>query len=74
MQIDNKDIFKINNMSKQNYIDQPLHMYWDAERGEREVEFDEKRLIAILEAASVILGLDIDINYRTREKDNEDVS
>ena len=74
MQIDNKDILKITSTSKQNYIDQPLHMYWDTELGEREVAYDEKRFIAIIEAASIVLGLDIDINYRTREKDNEDVS
>lgn len=61
MKINSQDIFKIKDRAVNEMIDQSSHLYWDTPIGRREIDYDEKRFIAILIAASNVLGLELEI-------------
>lgn len=61
MKLNKKDIFRISDLALTLYKDQPTNLSWDKTRDY--IEQSELRTLAYLEAAAIVLKLDIDIEH-----------
>ena len=61
MEVDFKKLQEIIDSSKNKFIDQSARVYMKSPNGDRELTFGEKRIVAIIEATSLRLNLDIDV-------------
>lgn len=53
-------------LSKSKFIDQPTKMYWKTDYGKKEITFEEKRFIAMLEATDMVLQNEMEVDYELR--------
>jgi hypothetical protein len=58
MKVSKKDMHKIIDRAKFEFINQPTRLYWD---NENEFSYEEKRFAAILKAVSNVLNLEIEV-------------
>lgn len=63
MKVSYQQLFDIISSSKSKFCDLPNRVILNTKLGKREADFDERRFIAILEAASMILKLKLDVDY-----------
>lgn len=63
MKVSSQQLFNIIGKAKSKFNDQPARLYWNSPKGSKEVTFEEKRIIAIVEAISMELRLDIEVDY-----------
>ena len=68
MEVTYSDIFKIHDKAIDKFLQQQTAIFWDTDKGEAELSYDDKRVIALIEAISEVLDIDIKIDYRTRVK------
>ena len=64
MKIDRHNIFNIIDNANKKFIDQPSRMYWKED--DKEVNYEEKRIIAIVEAVSIELKLDVEVECESK--------
>lgn len=64
--IDSKILHNITRVSVSKYLDQPSRIYWNDGK-QKEVTFEEKRIIAIIEAVSMELDLGLEVDYDTKK-------
>ena len=66
MKIDSKILHDITRVSVSKYLDHPSRTYWKDGK-KKEVTFEEKRIIAILEAVDTVLNLGLEIEYEVKK-------
>ena len=64
MEVDRKDLFQIIDKAKDGFVDQQTKLFW--KDNDRELNYEEKRIVAILESASKVLKLNLDIKYENK--------
>ena len=64
--IDSKILHNITRISVSKYLDHPSRTYWNDGK-KKEVTFEEKRIIAIIEAVSMELDLGLEVDYDTKK-------
>ena len=65
MKINKQNIHRIMDLAKTKFIEQPTHIYWFDR--DKEIDYYDKRIIAILEAASIELKLELEVEYKVRK-------
>ena len=63
MKITDQTVHNIISKAKQTFTDQPCRLYWGTERGAKELTYEEKRIVALLEAMGTELKLNLEIEY-----------
>ena len=63
MKIDYQKLHDIITTSKSKFSHQETRLFWETPRGEKEVTFEEKRFIAIVESMNMKLQLGLEIDY-----------
>jgi len=66
--INKEKLHDIIEMSKTKFGDQNSHLYWKTSTGLKEISQEEKRFIAILEAADIELDLGLVMEYKKENK------
>lgn len=63
MKVNSQQVHDIISSAKSKFTDQPCRMHWETSLGIKELTFEEKRFVAMIEATNMILQLGLEIEH-----------
>jgi len=67
MKIGHKEIFKILETAQNEMTNQESHLFWDTSIGRRELDYDQKRFVALIKSITKVLQLDIEVDCNDKK-------